>query len=162
MNIEIREAHLFDALDLAGTMRAADRREVEATSGRPVFDVLVEGLTLSSEAYTAVVDEDVVLCMWGVVPANDPGVLGPRIGWGWLLTSETVDVYPKAFWQACKAEIRRLLETWDGIYNAIDCRHTKALRWASFLGFVLEDPEPMGCLGLPFRRFSVSKEDLNV
>jgi hypothetical protein len=159
-NLNIRPAGFGDALELAVTMREDDLREIEATSGRRAYEVLLEGLQISTECWTALYSGRVV-AMWGVVDRSN-GVLVGRCGDAWMLTSRTVDRIPKMFWRACKLELAVLLHRWDVLRNAIDCRYHRAIRWGKRLGFEFGEPVPMGKLGLPFLPFSVTKESLNV
>lgn len=160
MRLQIRPARPRDAVELAATMRAEDRAEIEAYSGREPLEVLVDGFASSSEVHTARYD-GAVMAMWGVVP-GPPKLLTARVGTGWLLSSELVDQHPVAFWRACKVVIEELLERWDLLLNVIDCRHQKALRWARRLGFQLEAPSPCGVQGRLFQRFAISREYLHV
>lgn len=156
--VEIRPADEYDAAELATTMRKSDLDELDAGSGGNPLDVLLGGIKSSAESWS-VIYRGHVMAMWGVVPAHE-SFLGGRLGVGWLLTSDLVERHPKVFWRACKRELSDLLDRWTGITNAIDVRHEKAIRWAERLGFRLDGPQPHGRFGLPFRRFWVSKEDL--
>jgi len=149
-----------DIEKLAATMREADKREIAAVSGRSPVEVLQEGLDISTEVWTATLN-DRVLCMFGVVGERTE-FIGARVGVAWLLTSELVDKAPKLFWKACQVELKNLLERWDVLYNAIDARHEKALRWATRLGFQFEPPQQGGVLGLSFVPFVVSREIFDV
>lgn len=158
--LQIRPATRADIEELGDTMREADVVEIHAASGMTAIGALIRGLTDSSECWAALVD-DRVMCIWGVV-AGQRSVLGNGIGVGWLLTSPLVERYPRAFWKGCRAVLPEVLERWGMLVNWIDCRHDKALRWAERLGFRLGDPQAFGVLGLPFRPFTVSQEDLHV
>ena len=155
----MRPATHDDAAELAVTIRESDRLEVEATSGRGPLAVLLDGLELSSQAWT-VLAENQVMCMWGVV--DRPSMLGERIGAAWMLTAQCIEQYPKEFYRACKLVLPELLDDYDVLINWIDCRHEKALRWATRLGFQLDEPGPFGIEGRPFCRFEARMEDLNV
>lgn len=158
MNIDIQPATPVDALELSFCLRKSDLHEIEASSGRAPFEVLLDGVEHSTECWTARVDGG-VMAIWGVASAL-PSLLGPRIGVAWMLGSDLVDAHREAFLPASRAELERLLTRWDVLINAIDARNTKALRWANRLGFQLAAPQPMGHLGLEFVRFTVTAEDL--
>lgn len=160
--IEITDAvDTWDCLELAAIMRPDDLRELEAQSGREPFDVLVDGVELSTELYLARL-ENLPLAMYGVVAGDGSFLEGYRVGVIWMLTSHVVERHPKAFWQQCKRGLAELLTRWDVLVNVIDCRHERAIRWGRRLGFQFEEPEPMGVQGLPFRRFWVTRESANV
>jgi hypothetical protein len=157
--VTICRADIGHAYDLAEALREADRLEVEAATGRDVLPVLIESIETSSEAWAVHVDGR-LLCVWGVVPLEE-SLLG-RVGAGWLLTTDLVERYAKAFWRLCLRLLPGLLERWDLLVNAIDVRHEKAIRWARRLGFNLQAPAPFGAAGLPFCAFTVHRGDLRV
>jgi len=156
----MRPSVASDAVMLSVNLRPDDLAEVLATSGRLPVQVLVEGVRDSTECWTVTLDGH-VMCMWGVVESGDT-VLAGRSGCAWMLTSPLVETHAKDFWRACKAILPGVLDDWVTLTNWIDVRHEKAIRWATRLGFRLQEPEPFGVQGLPFRRFDVTKEDLNV
>ena len=45
------------------------------------------------------------------------------------------------------------------LLNFVDNRNIKAQNWLRWLGFTLEEPEPHGVAGLPFRRFWMRKAE---
>lgn len=147
----------WDCLEIASIMRDADIAEIYASSGKEPLEVLINSLAVSTESYLACY-RGLPVAVFGVVPADVSYLTDPKVGIVWMLTTEVVRQCPKAFWQECKRGLRLLLERWDVLLNAVDCRHEKALRWGSRLGFVFEPPESFGVHGLPFQRFSVTKE----
>ena len=159
-NTQVRQANEFDCAELAVTLRTADRRELEAASSAPPLIILLDAIRDSSECWT-LLHSGRVMAMWGVVPREDFSLLG-RVGSAWLLTSDLVEMFPKTFMSVCMRELSELLDRWDGVFNFIDVRHEKAIRWAERLGFRLADPAPYGEQGLPFQGFWLQKEDLNV
>lgn len=145
---------------MAPRMRGADAREVAASGGYAPLAALLDALEASELAAAALFDGEVA-CMWGVQPIRVSVVEG-RIGAAWLLTTDLVERHPRAFWRACKPQVRRLFEFYDVLLNAIDARHEQAVRWASRLGFPLEAAAPLGVEGRPFHVFRVRKGDLHV
>lgn len=160
MKLWVRDACLWDAIELAATMRQKDRDELAAgTPDREAMEALEDGLAISAEAKVAITEEGKVMAIWGVVPAES--VLGPRYGIGWLLTSGEVDRFPLAFFRETKAQLRDLLERWDGLTNAIWSGHEKALRWAARLGFQIF-PAELAPTGARFHAFYVDREVAHV
>lgn len=160
MRVEIVAATAAHAEALAPRMRPAEVAEVVAAGGYSPLEALLESLQHSGVAFAALFDGEVA-CMWGVAHVRRSVTAG-RVGAVWLLTSDLVEKHPKAFWRGCKAEILRLFGDYDVLFNAIDARHEKALRWAWRLGFPLEEPAPFGVEGRKFSFFRVRKEDLHV
>jgi hypothetical protein len=158
--VEVRPATFEDARELAPRLRPEEVAEVLASGGHTPLEALEEGLRASEEAWTALFDGQVA-CVWGVAPLYST-MLGGRTGCVWLLTSDLIERFPKAFWRGCLFLLPDLFRRWDCLVNAIDARHEKALRWARRLGFPLLPPHPFGLEGQPFQAFSVRKENLHV
>lgn len=156
--VEILPATGRDMIELSSGIRDVERDEVQASTGLELLSVLARGLADSEEVWALRFD-GALAGVWGVVPRIDSAITG-KCGYGWLLTTDLVDEKPITFWKTCIAVIPALLNRWDELVNAIDVRHEKALRWASRLGFQLEDPAPYGAMGLPFQVFRVRKRDL--
>lgn len=159
--VVLRPATLLDAAALASRLRHVEVAEVFAQTGMTAAEVLLEGVRGAAEAWSVFIDGELT-CIWGVTDDPHGGFLGGRRGSVWLLCSDAVERHPKTFWMLCLTQLPRLLERWDTLWNAIDVRHVKAVRWALRLGFRLEEPQPYGVGRLPFRRFDVTKENLNV
>jgi hypothetical protein len=153
--VTMRRPNGFDIAALAAQMRPADVDECFAASGHTPFEATLLSVEHSSECYAVYFGPDIA-CIWGVVD------MGNGIGCGWLLTSATVDEQPRLFWTTCLALLPVILGNWDVLVNAIDCRHTQALRWAKRLGFRLEAPEAYGVGQVPFQTFTVTRGDLRV
>lgn len=151
-------AELDDVVELAAHMRHDDAEEVRAQTGREPLDVLVDGLLDSTEAWATRFGDELG-AVWGVVLLR-PSALTGDVGLAWMLTTDAIERHAKAFMRGVRHEMPRLLERWAMVTNVIDVRHVKAVRWAERLGFRLEAPLPFGPLGLPFRRFLLTSEDL--
>ena len=149
-----------DGEALATRLRPVEADEVRASSGKEPADVIRESLAASDEAWAIRFNGELAL-IFGVVLLDD-SVLTGRIGVAWLLTTDLVERFPKAFWVLSRRMLRFLLERWDALVNAIDVRHEKAIRWAKRLGFHLDEPQPFGAAGLDFQPFRVTKEALGV
>lgn len=152
-DVSIRQATPEDAAFLAEHLRPVEVEEVRAATGQEPLQAILAGLRDSAECWSLLFDNELA-GIWGVVPASD------GVGVAWLLTTDLVERRAKTFWRACLVLAPAVLKHWPLLINAIDARHTKALRWAKRLGFKLEAPEPFGVAGMPFCRFSVTKEDL--
>ncbi len=147
-----------DVVELATRMRLADASECIAATGMTLLETVRASVAVSAEAWATEFNGELV-ALWGVAPRSH-SLLDGRVGVCWMMTTTTVDRYPKAFWAQCKRLLRELTERWDVLVNAIDCRHEQALRWAARLGARFDAPAPFGALGLPFRLFSLRKGDL--
>lgn len=154
--IDIRAATQEDGVELLRHLRREEWLEVHAATGEHPSVSVTEGI--KAGAYATRIRGHLA-CIWGVVNMGR-GTAGEQIGQGWLLCTPVVDRHPKAFWEACLVVLPMLFDEYDVITNAIDVRHTKALRWASRLGFTIHPSVPWGPKGRPFHPFSVRKKDL--
>jgi hypothetical protein len=141
---------------LAPRMRAADVAEVLASDGHAPAEALRYAIAASTEAWAWLVDGEVG-AIWGLGLLSFVG----DVWTPWLLTSELVDRFPKAFVRGCREQLGQL--GWHHVLvNFIDARHARALRWAKALGFELGEAVPYGPAGLPFRRITLRGEAQHV
>lgn len=148
LQVEIRPATLADAAAL--DLRAADREEVLALSGRDPREVLAESVDRSSMAWAGCADGKLV-CLFGVVPASLAGVTGIP----WLLGSDDVCAYSRAFLRRNRAYVRGMLAEYPILRNVVDARNEVSIRWLKWLGFEMETAQPMGVQRLPFHPFEM-------
>lgn len=160
MKLRIEPATHAHAEMLAPLVRQVEVEEVAAVDGASPLAALVYGVERSDPAYTAFMGEDIA-AMWGVVPEGY-SVLRGRVGAAWLLTAPIIERFPVLFMRGCRAEIPKLCALYGSLHNAIDVRHSQAIRWAERLGFRLDPPEPYGHAGRPARRFRLGEEALRV
>ena len=147
--VEIRAATMADARALV--LRAADREEVEALTGRDPRAVLVESVERSASAWAGVADGELA-CLFGVVPMTLAGVTGVP----WLLGSDAVARYRRPFLRRNRAYLDEMLRAFPVLRNVVDARNAVSIRWLGWLGFTLGTPQPMGVRGLPFIPFAMS------
>lgn len=85
------------------------------------------------------------------------GVKGPSILGGtaapWFLASDVIERHRKLFLDRSHRVVEDLVREYGTLSNHVWDGHTKAKAWLSRIGFTLEDPEPYGISGAPFRRF---------
>jgi hypothetical protein len=145
-DVTIERACLEDALELADVMREADVAECEAIGGHPL-DHLIASLDASAVAYTVRFDGEVA-AMYGAGPADDTTLCSRGVAW--LLTGRRVAQHPKAFLKLCRPAVAELLGLYPVLENAIDARYAAAVRWAKWLGFVVEPAVKLGPAGALF------------
>ena len=139
----VRQAVLMDAIVLAPNLRQADYDELLATTYRSPLECLITPFTRSdSQIYTIVGDHEEILGMFGI---GKEGAI-------WMLSSEGLyDNYREPFIRQCRKWIDLLQADHPVIYNFVDVRNTKAIRWLKFCGFTVDsDPQPYGHWGNPF------------
>jgi len=144
----VRPAILADALQLAPKVRIADREEIRASDGKSPLEALVIPFTYKEgRNYTIIgaVNEGVI-GMFGVAPTNDP-----EYGVAWLLSSENLFKHTKQFIKECPYWVSQMSEGYTYIYNWVDRRNWKSLKWLQFLGFeAKEEIKQYGVGKLPF------------
>jgi hypothetical protein len=146
--VTIRPATENDALTLV--LRAADRAEVEALTGRNPREVLVESVRASSKAWAGLADGKLV-CLFGVAPLTLTGITGLP----WLLGSDDVCTYSRQFLRRNRAYVREMLADFPVLRNVVDARNAVSIRWLKWLGFRFGEPMPMGVQNLPFIPFQM-------
>lgn len=150
---KIRPATEADAAMLAINMRHEDREEVIASDGPDVHATVLESIRRSEEAWALTIGGELA-CVWGIV--RSPFGLGSVAdGVVWMLSTNVVERNPKSFWRECKRVVPELTQKWGMLVNAIDTRHTKAIRWGHRLGFRFTKVEEFGIAKKPFAFFSV-------
>lgn len=127
--LEILRANEFDARQLAANMREDDKREVEATSrhGDPLAAILLS-MRRSQAAYSVFADGELI-CMGGIIPGKGGVALG------WMLSSKSIEKYWREFARQSREKMLELLAGFSVIYNYVDVRYIKAIRWLLWIGF---------------------------
>ena len=144
----VRPAVLADVLELAPKMRTADREEIRASNGKSPLEALVIPFTYKkSRNYTIIgTANEGVMGMFGVTPTKDP-----EYGVAWLLSSEDLFKHTKQFIKECPYWVSQMSEGYTYIYNWVDRRNWKSLKWLQFLGFeAKEEMKNYGVGKLPF------------
>ena len=144
----VRPAVLADALQLAPKMRIADREEIRASNGSSPLEALVIPFTYEkSRNYTIIgTANEGVMGMFGVTPTKDS-----EYGVAWLLSSENLFKHTKQFIKECPYWVSQMSEGYTYIYNWVDRRNWKSLKWLQFLGFeAKEEMKQYGVGKLPF------------
>lgn len=139
-----------DALDLAGRMKQADRKEIWASHRHSPAEALIKGIRTSKESWAWTVDDKVV-CMFGVATKSflsDTGV-------PWLLGDAETENHVRPFLRMNKQFIKRWKGMFSKLENHVDSRHEKSIRWLSWMGFEIHEPEKLGPDGVLFHRFTM-------
>jgi len=138
---------------IAERMRAADRAEIFAASGRSPLSALSFSYRHSSHVWTALFDGRPEV-MWGV---GDLDIL-TGIGAPWLLGTDAVDKNVHGFLRISRHWPSQLLGRYRLLRNLVDARNTISIRWLEWLGFRLSDPVEIN--GHPFHLFEMGDADV--
>ena len=144
----VRPAILADSLELAPKIRIGDRKEIMASDGCSPLEALVTPFTQeNAKIYTIVGTKDEgVIGMFGSTPTKleEYGVV-------WLLSSEHLFKHIKQFIKECPYWVAQMSKDYKYVYNFVDERNWKSLKWLQFLGFEPKEKiEQYGYGKLPF------------
>lgn len=149
--VQIVPATLEHAQALVPHVRQADIDEFYALNLSTPEEVLVSGINLSTKSWTAIFNGEVA-AIFGVSPAS---IIG-GVGIPWLVGSDILEKHQKAFLRRCKPFVGLMLQIYPELLNYVDERNYIAKAWLHWLGFKLEDAQPIGALNYPFHKFTMN------
>jgi hypothetical protein len=149
-NILVRPVEPGDAEELAPRLRQADLEEIAAASGRAPVEVLRVSAAMSTHSWAVEIDGELA-CLMGVTPVS----IVSGIGCPWLLGSDAVPRHAGAFIKQTLVYIPLMLEAYPHLFNFVDARNTKAIRWLKRAGFNVMEPMPYGKSKMPFHPFEM-------
>lgn len=153
VKVDIVRATREHAHFLAPMMRYADVLEVQASAGFTPLEAITHALEFSEFSFAVFFDGQLA-AVFGVglpVDAKDTILCPPATGIPWLLTSEVVDRHHREFCRVSKQAVAMLSERYETLVQWVDLRHTRALRWAAWVGFSVGQPVPFGVEARLFR-----------
>jgi hypothetical protein len=116
-------------------MREADRAELEAASegwDGPLH-ALLTSFSMTPESVALEID-DLPAAILGIAPYPQH----PRIGCPWLLGTDALAEHKVWFVRETRACLSALSkDSFDVLYNDVDVRYAKAVRWLEFLNFAV-------------------------
>lgn len=133
---------------VAAWMRACDVAEIWASHHYTAQAALLEGVAVSTLAYTAMVDGEPV-CIFGVAPRS----LLTGEGLPWMLATDGLQQIERVLARMSKPVVEAMLDAYPMLGNWVDARNTRTIRWLKWLGFTVEPAAPFGAEQLPFHRF---------
>jgi len=144
----VRKAIIADALELSPKIRKGDREEIMASEGISPLRALVTPFTYDNAK------------IYSIIGTKDEGVIGmfgsnptqlPEYGVAWLLSSEKLFKHTKQFIKECPYWVSQMSEGYEYLYNFVDKRNWKSLKWLQFLGFEpKEELQQYGVGKMPF------------
>lgn len=153
--IAVRRARFTDIPRVADFMRAADRAEVLALSGKTPFDALADSVRRSDYAFTVTVDglPEAIFGVGTVTAAT--GVGAP-----WFLSTDRAFVDRRAFLRASVVWRDMFLRRFPVLRNVVDDRNELSRRWLAWLGFSLSEPRPLLYGQHMIRVFEMRRDDV--
>lgn len=143
-----------DVMHIAAGLREADRQELIAARGPLVHfpDALARAVLLSSHTWVAEDDEGPI-AIFGVAPVS----LLDGVGSPWFLSTERAYDHPRALVSGGRHYLSRMRAHYPELFNYVDARNERSIRWLGRLGFTLRPAVPYGNLGLPFHKFEIGR-----
>lgn len=157
----IEPASRSDADSLGVRLRAADIEEIRAASGLAPTEALHRAYDLSTHVWAVRARDGqsiaqpiapVVappIALWGVGPLS---LIDGR-GCPWLLASDAFETLGLDIARLSRPLLARMRNLYPRLENRVDARHTRAVRWLSWLGFAIDPAMAWGVEGRPFHRF---------
>jgi hypothetical protein len=122
-----------DIYYLLANMRAADAAELAAQSGSDGFyDTISQSVRSAKKVYSLAQGRKVA-----AVCGYKDGVCGA--GNAWTLTTTDAQTHKKDFLRATKEFLRECLEIYPAVYNIVDARYEKSIKWIKWFGGEIKD-----------------------
>lgn len=144
----VRRAISADVLFLADKIRQADLDEIKASDNVGATEALMTPFEYRGHRTWSVIgtEEEYVIGMFGSVPTIEPDY-----GIAWLLSSEELFKYKKEFIKQSPQWVDEMGKGYKYLYNYVDCRNEKSIKWLRYLGFnTIEREEQYGKGKMPF------------
>jgi hypothetical protein len=152
----VRQAILKDVLELAPKIRKSDREEIRASNNSTPLKALVEAFTIENNRIYSIVktEDNSVIGMFGSAPSVEPDY-----GVAWMLSSEDLFKHTKQFIKECPHWINEMGVGYKYLYNFVDKRNWKALKWLQYLKF--EPKTEIGDYGFEKIPFLLMMKEVN-
>jgi hypothetical protein len=134
MKLEIVKAKAEHIKYISEHVREADKVEMADYNNMTPLESLKASLRNSKgEAWTGLVD-DIPVTMFGVAKPN----------YIWLVGTTDIHKYDKLFLIKSRKILKELMEKHSILENYVQAKNTRSVQWLAWLGFNMEQPEPMG------------------
>jgi hypothetical protein len=152
----VRQAVLKDVLELAPKIRKSDREEIRASNNSTPLKALVEAFTIENNRIYSIVktEDNSVIGMFGSAPSVEPDY-----GVAWMLSSEDLFKHTKQFIKECPHWINEMGVGYKYLYNFVDKRNWKSLKWLQYLKF--EPKTEIGDYGFEKIPFLLMMKEVN-
>jgi hypothetical protein len=140
--------------DVARNLRVQDFDEVFAATGEIPLESVVEDWIMSSRRWIVLNKNNKAVAVLGVRPKT----MFSDIGIPWLLGTKGLEKMKKFFVKHSKMIIEQMKIGFKVLYNYVDTRYIKAVKWLVWCGFTIEGTELIGALNMPFHRFYMECE----
>ena len=148
-NVCIRESRVEDILVLRSCLRKEDVMEIWAMGHMTPERELMLCYAMSCVCRTLTL-EGKPIAMFGLIPDFEDA----KRAMIFFLGSQDIELVKKTFLEFCTLFIDGALTIFPTIYNFVDARYEKSLRWLKWLGAKVDEPRPQGIEGLPFHEIT--------
>jgi hypothetical protein len=145
----VRPATKQDAAYIARHLRYDDLEEILVGKEITPSQILKEAWEASRFSYVYTLPSGKPICIWGVVPTDHGACI-------WMLGTDDLDFAKTDLLRISKWFVAESLERYGALYNWVDQRNTKSIRYLTWLGFIFG--EPVDHAGYPFIPFWMSKQ----
>lgn len=142
------EAH---ARAIALNCRPADVAELWAAGRLDPLEAMLRGIKVTREPWVALLGDEPV-CMFGASPFSIMGGMGSA----WMIGTRLLDrpSVQRDLLRLSRPVVDYMQDEFPTLlYNFVDQRNTRAIRWLRWLGFHFMEPIPYGPDRLPFLPF---------
>lgn len=150
MNLVFRPSTENDAIQLARSLRQADKDELAALSNRSHEMTLRISIQMCPEPITVLADDEIA-AIFGVGYSS----ILSLIGIPWLLGSEVMNRLDKPLLSVSRAVIEHWRTKHQTMINYVSADHHQSIRWLKWLGFTVHPAEPYGDFGNLFHKFEM-------
>lgn len=137
---------------IASDMRQSDLEEVWASHRWTPLQAMLKSVEVSDYSTAIVIDGE--LC--GIFGLRVDSYLSGR-GLPWMLTSNNMINYKRDFILKTRPVIDQMMEVVPYLENYVHAKNKLSIRWLKWVGFTVEQPEPVGYNGELFHKFHITK-----
>lgn len=148
MDVRLVKPTALHVLMLGASMRGPDEDECFALGMSPP-EAIATSLSMSDFVSALLVDGQVA-AIAGLVLEDAPAIGRAGRAQAWLLTGKAVERAPMELHRTAKAWLRQAHGFARVLWNMVDARYVRSLRWLEVLGFRVHPARPHGPLELPF------------
>lgn len=152
--ITVRRTEFRDICELKDRLAPEIIAEVQASHDHDPERALINSYLSSDLCLTAEKDGR-AMAIFGTAPWHPDQ---PEVGSVWLLASQDLLSIPKSVMLISVASLDLFFQRYSVLHNFVDARFDRSIKWLKRLGAEFQDPAPWGAQGLPFCRFTLTKE----
>ncbi len=135
---------------LLSDVRKEDAAEAWGAAHWMPYDALRHCIESTEHVFSGMVD-DIPLCIFGIAPRS----LISTTGVPWMISSNALTKHSFAWARRNREVFAAFSAGWERLENHVDSRYQKAVRWAEWLGFEVEDARPYGLDGILFHKITM-------